>query len=273
MWQQTGLLGRDYLLAKQIMPRLREGRGFVLTGRHGSGKTAILEWIRENHPAAERLALVSAGSTVKEILVEICLTWGLEVKDDEGKVRGKTRWQVAWLERAVLAQKEGWLMIDDIHQAPPALLRRLKLLRDRVTIIGAGVPPFRREELRRLLWGLPELQIKPLQTKEMTRIAKAAAPILQSRTPVDEAVHAARGLPGQLMAALRGEVTPEAAKVRGEEIDLSPLLLIVLAGVMVTRYIAVGLESTSLYMLGGLGMGMGLIVRFYLFRGMDNRRR
>ncbi len=273
MWQQTGLLGRDYLLSKQIMPRLKEGRGFVLIGRHGSGKTAILEWIKENHPAGKRLALVSASSTVKEILVEICLVWGLEVKDDEGKVRGKTRWQVAWMERAVLAQKEGWLMIDDIHQAPPALLRRLKLLRDRVTIIAAGVPPFRREELRRMLWGLPELQVKPLQTKDMTRIAKEAAPLLQSRTPVDEAVHAARGMPGQLMAALRGEVTPEAAKVRGEEIDLSPLILIGLAGVMMLRYIARGVESQSLYMLSGIGMGVGLIVRFYLFKGMDNRGR
>jgi len=270
MWRQTGLLGRDYLLSKQIMPRLKEGRGFVLTGRHGSGKTAILEWIRENHTS--HLALVSATSTVKEFLVEICTAWNLEVKDDEGKVRGRTRWQVAWMERTVLAQTEGWLLIDDIHRAPPALLRRLKLLRDRVTIVAAGVPPFKREELRRLLWGLPELQVTPLQTKDMTRIARAAVPLLQSRTPVDEAVHAARGMPGQLMHALRGEVTPEAAKVRGEEIDLSPILLIGLAGIMMLRYIARGIESQSLYMLSGIGMGVGLIVRFYLFKGMDNRR-
>lgn len=75
------------------------------------------------------------------------------------------------------------------------------------------------------------------------------------------------------MAALRGEVTPEAAKVRGEEIDLSPLILIALVGVMMLRYIARGVESQSLYMLNGIGMGVGLIVRFYLFKGMDNRRR
>ena len=107
----------------------------------------------------------------------------------------------------------------------------------------------------------------------MNRIAIAAAPILESRTPIEEAVHASRGIPGQLIHALRGEVTPEAAKVSGEEIDLSPVLLVGLAAVMVTRYVAIGLESTSLYMLGGLGMGIGLIVRFYLFRGMETQRR
>lgn len=42
---------------------------------------------------------------------------------------------------------------------------------------------------------------------------------------------------------------------------------------MVARYVVVGLESTSLYMPGVLGMGIGLIVRFYLFRGMGSQRR
>ena len=150
MWQKTGLLGRDYLLSKQIISRLNEGRGFTLTGRHGSGKTALLEWIMENQSTGRLFALVSATATVKEILVAICLSWKLEVKDDNGKVRGRSRWQVAWMERTILAHQGSWLLIDDIHQATPALLRRLKLLRDRVTIIAAGVPPFRREELRRL---------------------------------------------------------------------------------------------------------------------------
>jgi hypothetical protein len=270
MWQKTKLLGRDHLLSKQVKPRLNEGRGFVLTGRHGAGKTAIMEWITQNTPG--KIALVSAANTVKEIFTELCIAWKIEVQDDTGKVRGRTSWLLAWMERAVLQQTGGLLLIDDIHQAPPALLRRLKLLRDRVTIIAAGVPPFKREELRRILWGLPEIHIKSLAAHEMTRIAQAAAPILQSRTPISEAVHAARGMPGQLIAALRGEVTPESSKVQGEELDLSPLLLVVLAGVMMLRYLAHGLESISLYMLGGVGMALGIVFRFYLFRGMENRR-
>ncbi len=74
------------------------------------------------------------------------------------------------------------------------------------------------------------------------------------------------------MHALRGEVTPETAKTKGEEIDISPILLLVLVGVMMTRYLAIGLESTSLYLLGGFGMGLGLVFRFFLFKGMTSRR-
>jgi len=265
------LLGRDKLLIKEIRPRLKENRGFVLTGSHGSGKTAILEWIHEH--VQKNISMVSAESTIKEMLFQICSDWDLVVLDDEGATRGKSKWQVSWMERALLQVTDKWLLVDDIHRVTPAQLRRLKLLRDRVRIIAAGVPPFKREELRRMLWGLPAIQIKPLPTEDMNRIAIAAVPLLESRTPIADAVHASRGIPGQLINSLRGEVTPEARKVAGEEIDLSPVILIGLAGVMITRYVAIGIESTSLYMLGGMGMGVGLIVRFYLFRGMEAQKR
>lgn len=271
MWKQIKLLGRDKLLSRQVRPRLKEGKGFVLTGTHGVGKTAILGWIKEN--VGGKVSMISATNTVKEILQQICDDWSLEVKNEEGKIIGKTKWQVAWMERAVLRETDGWLLVDDIHRVAPALLRRLKLLRDRVRIIAAGVPPFQREELRRMLWGLPEIKVGPLPQEDMKRIAQAAVPLLGSRTPIIDAVHAARGLPGQLLNALRGEVTPEAAKVQGEEIDISPIFLVGIGLLMVTRYLAVGMESTSLYMLGGFGMAAGLIVRFYLFRGMETRKR
>ena len=267
MWRKTKLLGRDNLLSTQIRPRLRERKGFMLTGQHGIGKTALLEWSAEH--ATGKVALVSATWTVKEIMVKICKDWGLEVKNDDGEVISSSRWQIAMMERVILAQTGNWIMIDDIHQITPAVLRRLKILRDRCLIVGAGVPPFRREELRRMIWGLPEIKIKLLDRETLTRIALKIAPLVQSRTPVPDAVHASRGIPGQLIHALHGEVTPETAKTKGEEIDISPVLLLVLVSIMCTRYIAISLESTSLYILGGLGMGMGLIFRFFLFKGMS----
>ncbi len=269
MWRKTKLLGRDNILALKIRPRLREKRGFILTGQHGIGKTALLEWSAEHAPG--KVAFVSATWTVKEILSAICEGWELEVKNSENEPVARSRWQVAWMEDIILKQSGYWLMIDDIHQATPAVLRRLKILRDRCFLVCAGVPPFKREELRRLLWGLADIRIKPLPKSEMTRIAKKVAPLIGSRTPVPDAVNAARGIPGQLMHAMRGEVTPDTAKVKGEEIDISPILMLVLVCVMCTRYIAIGLESTSLYILGGLGMGAGLIFRFFLFKGMKTK--
>ncbi len=268
MWRDVRLIGRDNLLKDEIRPRLRERKGFVLTGQHGIGKSALLEWASDYAPG--KVAFISSTWTVKEILKSICIDWDLQVTNDSGESVSQSKWQSTWMDRAVYScdASANWLMIDDIHQATPAILRRIKIMRDRCIIAVAGVPPFRREELRRILWGLPEIRVKTLSNTAMTRIATLAAPLLQSRTPVAEAVHASRGIPGQLMHALRGEVTPETAKTAGEEIDISPVLLLGLVAIMVTRYIAVGLESTSLYLLGGLGMSVGLIFRFFLFKGM-----
>ncbi|HIQ37399.1 MAG TPA: ATP-binding protein [Desulfocapsa sulfexigens] len=266
MWRQINLLGRDRVLSEKIRPRLREKRGFLLTGQHGIGKTALLEWSAEQ--AVGKVAFVSATWTVKEIMMAICLGWKLEIKNNDGVVVSKSKYQVAWMEQEILQQSGCWLFVDDIHLVQPSVIRRLKILRDRCHIVAAGVPPFKKEELRRLLWGLADIRIKPLPKAELTRIATLVAPLVASRTPVPEAVNAARGNPGQLMHAMRGEVTPDTAKVKGEEIDISPVLMLVLVCVMCTRYIAIGLESTSLYMLGGLGMGLGLVFRFFLFKGM-----
>ena len=266
MWKQTGLLGRDALLQRQIRPRLRERKGFVLLGQHGIGKTALLEWCEKNSPG--RKSLVSATWTVKEILQKICLDWQLEVVNDDGEQVVKSKWRVPWMYSAVLAESGHWILIDDIHRITPATLQKLKPLRDRCLFVCAGVPPLKKDELRRLMWGLKYVDVKPLKNKDMIRIGKRAAPLIGTSTPVPDAVHAARGIPAHLFHALRGEVTPEAAKTKDEEIDISPVLLIGLAGIMALRYLARGIESSGLYLLSGLGMAGAVIFRFYLYKGM-----
>ena len=266
MWQEIGLLGRDNLLQRQIRPRLREKKGFVLTGQHGIGKTALLEWCAEHCPGKK--ALVSATWTLKEMLQQICLDWGLQVVNDEGEPVPKSKWRVPWMYNAVLAESGCWILIDDIHRITPATLQKLKPVRDRCLFICAGVPPFKKEELRRLLWGLKYVDVKPLKNKEMSRIGSRAAPLIATSTPIPDAVHASRGIPAHLFHSLRGEVTPEAAKTREEEIDISPVLLVGLALIMSLRYLARGIDSSSLYLLSGLGMAGAVIFRFYLYKGM-----
>ena len=68
-----------------------------------------------------------------------------------------------------------------------------------------------------------------------------------------------------------GEVEHTSPRVRGEEVDLSPILILLLVGVVGLRYIGIGLSDTSLYILGGLGMGAVIFFRFFLWRGMSSR--
>jgi hypothetical protein len=269
MWRQINLIGRDNLLANHIRPKLRERKGFILSGQHGIGKTALLEWTYEQ--AEGRKAFVSATWTLKEILVAMCQELELEILDNDGEPVAKNRWQSVQMEQALLGESGFWLFVDDLHTATPSILRRFKMYRDRALIVGAGVPPFKREELKRIIWGLTEIKVGVLKKDAMIRMAAAAIPILRSMTPLEEAVHAARGIPAQLFHALKGEVTPETAKVKGEELDISPILLFVIVAVMITKNLAVSLESPSLYVLGGVGMAFGLLFKFFLFKGMGGR--
>ena len=256
MWEEIGLLGRDQLLSKHIIPRLRGKTGFVLLGQHGIGKSALLGWCIKY--AAGKKSLISATWPAKQMMEQICKDWELEPE-------GKT---IADLYRAILAEQGHWLMIDDIQRVTPAALQKIKPIRDRHLLVCAGIPPIRKDELKRLLWGLKYIEVGHINNTDMKRLANAAAPLLATKTPIVEAVHAARGIPAVLFHALRGEVTPETAKTKDEEIDISPLLLIAVAGVMGMRYIARGMDSPSLYMLSGLGTAALVIGRFYLFRGM-----
>lgn len=266
MWKETGLLGRDDLLTKKIRPRLRNKVGFVLTGQHGIGKTALLEWCFDSAEGSK--TMVSATWTPKEILKKICIDWEISVFDGKGEIACSSKWQIPWMLNAVLAETDNWLFIDDMHKASPSLLQKIKPLRDSCIVVCAAVFPIRKEELKRLLWGLKYINIGPIKNHEMTRIGNNAAPIIASATPISDAVHASRGIPAHLFHALRGEVTPDTAKTKSEEVDISPLLLVFFAGVMALRYIARGMDSTSLTLLSGIGMAGAVIFRFYLFKGM-----
>ena len=51
--------------------------------------------------------------------------------------------------------------------------------------------------------------------------------------------------------------------MRGEEIDLAPLLLLAMAGTVGIRYIGSGLNQIDLYILGGVGTAAFLFFRYF----------
>ena len=69
----------------------------------------------------------------------------------------------------------------------------------------------------------------------------------------------------------RGEVEETQPRVQGEELDLSPLLLLGVCVLVACRYLGVGLSETDLYLIGGFGMGAVVFIRFLLMRGMKKR--
>ena len=262
------MFGRDNLLKKEIWPRLKEKKPFFIVGPAGIGKTALLEWCFEQ--ASGPKAMLCATRTVRENMQALCKGYCLEATNEEGKKVPISRANVASLERSVFRAEPGIIFLDEFDKCTPAFIRRLKALAERHVLVAAGKQP-KKEELKRLSWGMAEVRVPPLPHKARQEMALKVTAHFGSKVPPSEIVRASRGYPARLVALSRGEIAQGPQRVEGEELDLSPVLLVGLAGLVAVRYIAVGLESTDLYILGGLGMGLGVFARFFLYRGMARR--
>ncbi len=204
---------------------------------------------------------------MKEMLIEICRAWQLHLERD-GKVLRPERATLSVLETAINKAAPGFIFINDIHNATPSFLRRLKLWRERFGVFMAGAPPFKREELRRNLWGLHEIELKSLAKKDRNKLAELICRHVGSDKLPSEIAIASRGYPGRIVAMARGTIEQTSPRVLGEEIDLSPVLLLGLALLVAVRYIGIGLGEMDLYILGGIGMGFMVFFRFFLWKGM-----
>lgn len=56
-------------------------------------------------------------------------------------------------------------------------------------------------------------------------------------------------------------------------VDFTPVMLIAGAGIVGTRYLAMGIGDTALYVLAGMGAALFLVVRFFMFRGSSGSAR
>jgi hypothetical protein len=266
VFRKIGIIGRDKILQKEIYPRCQGKKApFLLSGIRGVGKSAILRWAYEN--GKEPKAFISASYPAKENLIKIAKNWNLEIKDGE-KTIALSRAKISELENVILKQSEGSIYVDDIQMATPAFLRRFKVWRERFNIFCAGVPPFKKEELKRNLWGLHKIEIEPLNKKYRLKLAQKACEFYGSTKSPMEIAHNSRGYPGRIIAMAQGTIDVETQRVKGEELDLSPVLLILVVGLLVFRFIGRGLDDTALYLLGGIGMGLAVFIRFFIFRGM-----
>ena len=260
------MIGRDKILQKEIYPRCQGKKApFLLSGIRGVGKTAVLRCAYEK--GKEPKAFISASYTVKENLIKIAKNWNLEIKDGDKKI-ALTRAKMPELESVILKQGEGSIYVDDIQTATPAFLRRFKVWRERFNIFCAGVPPFSKEELKRNLWGLKNVELSPIDNKYRLKLAQKACEFYGSKEAPTDIANNSRGYPGRIVAMAQGTIDVETQRVKGEELDLSPVLLVLVVGLLVFRFIGRGLDDTALYLLGGLGMGLAVFIRFFIFRGM-----
>jgi len=250
------LIGRDKLLKREIYPRVQKHTPFVLTGQRGIGKSAVLKWAYD--VCKGQKLYLSCRGTYGQTIKAIAELQGMDIKKKK----------LAEIETEIMKGDKIHLFLDDLERATPKLIALLGHLNDFWPISFAGVEPFR-EEVKRLLWG--KKRIKIIAVAKKYRLGLAEEAICATGRPMDrnEIAIQSKGVPARAWALARGEIVKEEEdRVEGEEVNIAPILLLAIAGIMIVRFIGLGTGERELYILGGLGMGIGVFARFFIYKAM-----
>jgi len=249
------LIGRDKLLKREIYPRLKNNVPFILTGQRGIGKTSLLRWAHDAHPGPKLLLTCreAYGALVKRIAQEQGL------KTDKMKI--------AAIETEVLKGAPVALFLDDIERMTPKAAGFFTQLNETWLIWMTGVEPFR-EELKRLTWGKQKVHVAPLVTEDRAKLADLCAQLTGSRVSRSVIAASSRGVPARAWAIARGEPVRDAdERVEGEEINFLPVMLLLVSGIMIMRFVGKGMGEQDIYIMGGIGMGAAVFLRYFIFKG------
>lgn len=211
------------------------------------------------------------------------------------------RWQ--WIERSVrrMPAKECLAMVVASLEAqaeritalaffealemPPAQAEQFVKILDIAQVAACMDDTNRRVRIQRILWQFPEqerIALKPLPQEACREIAEQwlkKFPIRfdseRTRAAFLRAVEQdSGGMPIAIRGMLESAATePEVtrAAVRGfvheagvRYLDMTPVVVLFAAGIMAARYIGRGIGSSELYLLAGIGMGLLLVIRFFV---------
>jgi len=267
------LIGRSKLV-KKLESYLNQQKRFILKGVRGVGKTALLEVCHEltAGKAAEsgiQSALIDASWNYGQILRKIASDWQLEIESDS-----KTPKQ-ADIETAILQQEGQVLFVDNLSKATGQKIKMLKVLAERHVVNTAILAGVRHsEEQRQFLWFVRNEVVIPKLTKaDCEKLANRVCIKLGSKASSREVAAHSRGLPGRIVAfATAGEVGKSHVALANEEIDISPVFILILGGVAAFRYIGRSVGASDYVLIGGVGTILALFIRTIFQKGKTSKR-
>ncbi|SNY41427.1 AAA domain (dynein-related subfamily) [Orenia metallireducens] len=247
------LIGRDNLLKREILPRLKNDKPFILVGQKGIGKTELLKWAYCNYN--KNKVYISCNETRATIVKRIAKKLGITVNKKK----------VAELEQEVLkSHTKIAVFIDDLEEASPKHAIFLTHLGNWNVVYLAGVGHFK-ERVKKLLWGKQKIRVKPIDRKSRFKLGRYVAKSLGCMVAPETIANQSKGVPGRAWAIGKGEVIrDDDERVEGEEINIAPVMLVFVVGIMMTRYIAMGLGERDLYVLAGIGMACSYLLRYVI---------
>jgi len=276
-------------LAK-LMNNIRKCQHTLLFGDIGIGKSHLLKQVGSQ---LEKSIYLDSMSPLKSALLEILQTAhekdnlqvkGLEVEylTREELLKKLKRLNIKELEALIkenLKDKGYVLLLDSLETLTPSAVKRIESLMEQVTILGAGNKL--KSSLKKLWWRFERIELPPLTTEESRQLLWS----LVDKDAIDDTqlfeklvLNQAGGNPLSIVelankAKREENLTQERIRALKHQagtkfIDITPIFFIIGALVIATRFVALGMNSTELYILAGVAGGFFMGLRYFLFRSM-----
>lgn len=223
---------------------------FQLVGSQGVGKSAVFEWVQKN--CAIPSVLVSCAETRSDWLKAIKKATGIEASKTNEIQKALEGGEV---ERFAL-------FVDDVGQIKPQLIQFLKHIKNCFICYAGDVD---REEAKRLLWGIKKIEVKKLDKKNSEAVAmEAMKTSARKGLDIHKIIQNSNGNPQMILAQIRGTESDTLEKDKREEINILPLIIaLFICGIIAMRYLGRAIGEMDMYLIGGMGMGVALIVRLF----------
>ncbi len=280
---QVNQVGRVPVLHNQevekIAQAVEQGESLLVIGEQGSGKSTVALAVKTHCSALfKSVAIASYSGSIKPFLLSIGRQLKIELTkpkiNSKGEEVGETPMSVDEMKDEITVNLYSRLLIiDDAHRLPTSLKLWLEEIHKagNQLILLSITDPAKGIFLRLGKFELPqptELQIRDIMQREAIALNLSLSPsrlaALQRRT-------------GKNLMLAKKVIRDEAMGISSgiehrDYVDISPFIMAALAGLAVVRFIGLGMGDRTLYIVGGVAMVTGLMLK-YLARGLTRNRK
>jgi AAA domain len=250
----------------RILAALKANGSILLCGDEGSGKTILMDSVREDLAAdGYVLAAILAPATQRQMLISICEQLEIDTIDLEGKALTveKLRWAV---NDYIRSNPATFLIFDDAHQLDPKFRTWLKnIQRQGASLLLAATKPPKTD----IFLNTPALILRPLPDY-FIRDLMAAAGVMRglnlTQSQLADLQQRAGGNPALAIRSIDEEYLGLEIEGgdRGDYFDITPLLILAATGFVMLRFFAVGTDSKLLYVIAGMSGALFIGITYML---------
>jgi len=283
-----------------LLDNIAKAQHTLVTGDIGIGKTHLLKQVQ---PELDKAIYVESISPIKLALLEILKTLH---QNDDLEIEGVEVEYLAWnellkkLNRLTIKELEALiqrnlvgrgyvLFLDSLETLTPSAVKKVETLMECATVVGAANKL--KSSLKKLWWRFEQIEIPPLTKEESRQLLWqliAACPTASARRD-ENTIADVELLENKILTQANGnplaifelaqkamrQDTLTAENIRtlkhqagAKFIDITPVFFIIGAVIIAARFVALGMNSTELYILAGVSGGFFIALRYFLYRSM-----